>query len=198
MKIYDISREVLSSPVYPGDPKPRVNAVCRIDNGQLYNLSQLSMCVHNGTHIDAPFHFINEGRTVDKIPLENLIGNAFVKECQGEILKDEAEDILRLAREFKNGSEKRILIKGKATLTADAAEVFKEAKILLFGNESQSVGPIDSPMEVHRILLSENVVLLEGICLDEVFEGTYLLNAAPLNLAGLDGSPCRAVLLSLD
>ena len=68
----------------------------------------------------------------------------------------------------------------------------------MLGNESQSVGPEDAPMEVHVILLSAEVVLLEGIRLSEVPEGVYFLNAAPLNLAGSDGSPCRAILIAND
>ncbi|MBQ8931637.1 MAG: cyclase, partial [Ruminiclostridium sp.] len=67
--------------------------------------------------------------------------------------------------------------------------------ILLLGNEPQTVGPQNAPMEVHLILLGADVVLLEGIRLSEVNEGVYFLNAAPLNLSGSDGSPCRAVLI---
>ena len=64
-------------------------------------------------------------------------------------------------------------------------------------NESQTVGPIDSPMAVHQVLLSSDAILLEGICLTEVLEGVYFLNAAPLNLAGADGAPCRAILITI-
>ena len=80
----------------------------------------------------------------------------------------------------------------------EAAEVFAEADILLLGNESQTVGPKDAPMAVHKVLLGKGVVLLEGIRLSEVSEGIYFLNSAPLNLSGADGSPCRAVLIDFD
>ena len=70
------------------------------------------------------------------------------------------------------------------------------SSILLFGNESQTVGPTNAPMAVHKTLLSANVILLEGIRLSKVKEGAYLLNAAPLNLSGADGAPCRAILIS--
>ena len=73
--------------------------------------------------------------------------------------------------------------------------MFASSNILLLGNESQTVGPQNAPMEVHLALLSAGVILLEGIRLEMVSEGIYLLNAAPLNLAGADGSPCRAVLI---
>ena len=70
-------------------------------------------------------------------------------------------------------------------------------KILLIGNESQTVGPLDKPADVHYALLKEEVVLLEGIRLQHVEEGVYILNAAPLNLGGSDGAPCRALLMKV-
>ena len=91
---------------------------------------------------------------------------------------------------------KRILIKGDAVVSPEAARVFAANRILLLGNESQSVGPEDAPMEVHRILLGAEVVLLEGIRLGAVSEGVCFLSAAPLNLSGADGSPCRAFLIA--
>ena len=80
-------------------------------------------------------------------------------------------------------------------VTLEAAEVFAKAGICLIGGESQSVGPEDAPMAVHKVLLAAEVVLLEGIRLQEVPEGVYFLNAAPISLAGADGAPCRAVLV---
>jgi arylformamidase len=80
----------------------------------------------------------------------------------------------------------------------EAAKVFASSDILLLGNEPQTVGPQNAPMAVHLALLSANVVLLEGIRLAAVSEGVYFLNAAPLNLAGAEGSPCRAVLIDTE
>ena len=91
-----------------------------------------------------------------------------------------------------------ILIAGPATVTAEAARLFAAAKLRLLGNESQTVGPEDTPREVHLILLGAEVALLEGLVLDGVPEGRYLLNAAPLNLGGCDGAPCRAWLMTPD
>ena len=88
-------------------------------------------------------------------------------------------------------------MKGKAVVTAEAARVFAEKGIKLFGNESQTVGPENAPMEVHLIMLGAEVVLLEGIRLADVEEGVYLLHAAPLNLGGAEGAPCRATLISM-
>jgi len=161
--------------------------------GELYNLSAFSMCAHNGTHIDAPLHFFEDGRSVDKIPLEYFVGECFVCEENGDISAEKAQKILEKARE--SGADRRILIKGEITVTEKGAQVFAEADILLLGNESQSVGPIDSPMAVHKILLRKDIVLLEGITLKDVKEGRYILNCAPLNFAGFEGSPCRAILI---
>ena len=92
----------------------------------------------------------------------------------------------------------RILIAGPATVTAEAAEVFATAGIKLLGNESQTVGPAEAPMQVHLILLGRGVALLEGVVLDDIPEGHYFLSAAPLNLAGADGAPCRAYLIQTE
>ena len=193
MKIIDISQEVFSCNVYPGDPQPTHEIVVAIDKGDEYNMSTLSMCVHNGTHIDAPFHFLNDSNTVEQIPLEYFVGNCHVVQRDGELTASDAESIMLEAKE--PDAAERILIGGNVTVTAEAAKVFADKAIKLIGNEGVSIGPVDAPMEVHKILLSANVVLLEGIVLKDVPEGVYFLNAAPLNLANLDGSPCRAYLI---
>ena len=195
MKIYDISQEIFSCQVYPGDPVPKKEVLSLIEKGDSYNLTSFSMCAHNGTHIDAPYHFLKDGKTVDDICLEAFVGMAYVAEQQGIISGEDAVEIIKKAKEYNSDSAKRILIKGAAEVSAEAAKVFAASKILLLGNEPQTVGPEDAPMEVHRILLTSNVILLEGIRLKEVSEGVYFLNAAPLNLSGSDGSPCRAILM---
>ena len=191
--IYDISQEVFSCNVFPGDPSPEAERMLSIKNGDVCNLTKISMCAHNGTHVDAPYHFLNDGRTLERIPLDVFVGDCFVVHYEGEINAEDARDILLRAGAIQ--AEERILIGGKATVTAEAAKVFAEAKVKLVGNESQTVGPENAPMEVHLILLGAEVVLLEGIVLKDVPEGKYLLNAAPLNLAGADGAPCRAILI---
>ena len=198
MKIYDISQEVFSCQIYPGDPAPRKEMLSLMEKGDLYNLTTFSMCAHNGTHIDAPFHFIKDGKTVDGICLEALVGMAFVAEHEGIVTGYDAVEIIKKAKEQNPEAAKRILIKGAAEVSLEASKVFASSEILLLGNESQTVGPEDAPMAVHRILLAADVVLLEGIRLSDVSEGVYLLNAAPLNLGGADGSPCRAILIAAD
>ena len=156
------------------------------------------MCAHNGTHVDAPFHFVRDGKTIDEVALESFVGMAFVAEHDGVVTAADAELILGKAQQAEGDAAKRILIKGNVEVSQEAAEVFANAGIFLLGNESQTVGPEDAPMAVHLVLLKAGVVLLEGIRLSEIPEGVYLLNAAPLNLGGADGAPCRAVLIDLE
>ena len=198
MKIYDISQEVFSCRIYPGDPTPEKKILSSMENGDLYNLTAFSMCAHNGTHIDAPRHFLKDGKAVDAMGLESFVGMAYVAEHRGIVSGDDAARIMESAKAQNLEAANRILIKGDAEVSAEAAKVFADAGILLLGNESQTVGPEDAPMQVHLILLSSNVVLLEGIRLAEVSQGVYLLNAAPLNLSGADGAPCRAILIAND
>ena len=190
MKIYDISQEVFSCKVYPGDPSPEKTALMKIENGDVCNLTEFKMCAHNGTHVDAPFHFIDGEETIDQVSLDKFIGYAYVAEHEGMLGR---EDALRILEEAKDCD--MILVKGDSVMTEEGAKVFADAKIKLYGNESQTVGPEDAPMAVHLIMLGAKIVLLEGIRLAEVPVGSYLLDAAPINLGGCDGAPCRAVLI---
>ena len=191
--IIDITQEVFSCKVFPGDPAPAMQRALSIEQGDICNLTTFSMCAHNGTHVDAPFHFLPNGNTIEKIGLEFFVGDCFVARFEGDLTSDDAANILEKAKAA--GASERILIAGKATVTAEAAQVFAQSKIKLLGNESQTVGPEDAPMEVHKLLLGADVVLLEGIVLADVDEGKYFLSAAPLNLGGCDGAPCRAYLV---
>lgn len=195
MKIYDISQEVFGCQVYPGDPAPERNVLSSMEKGEVCNLTAFRMCAHNGTHIDAPFHFIKDGKSVDAICLEAFVGMAYVAEHHGIVFGKDAAEIIEKAQVQNPEAAKRILIKGPAEVSLEAAKVFAPSGILLLGNESQTVGPEDAPMAVHQMLLGANIILLEGIRLSGVSEGVYFLSAAPLNLYGADGSPCRAVLL---
>ena len=192
MKIYDISQEVFSCAVYPGDPEPQKHTLSATEDGSLYNLTAFYMCAHNGTHIDAPFHFLSKGRTVDQMDLSVFVGDCYVARHTGDVTAGDAQAILERA-----AGAGRILIAGKAAVTAEAADVFAASGILLIGNESQTVGPEDAPMQVHLILLGKGIALLEGVVLKDVPEGRYFLSAAPLNLAGSDGAPCRAILVDM-
>lgn len=195
--IYDITQPLFECNVYPGDPKPEKKELLRMGKGAVCNLTAVSMCVHNGTHIDAPYHFLDDGKGVDRIELTRFIGPAYVETRHGDVSGSDAKEILKRARGLHGEAWKKILIKGNATVTPEAATVFADAGIDLIGNESQTVGPENAPMAVHLTLLRKEVVLLEGIRLAHVPDGVYLLNCAPLNLTGTDGAPCRAVLMEL-
>ena len=197
MRIFDISQEVFSCVVFPGDPSPQKEIMLRISEGDICNLSSLHMCAHNGTHVDAPYHFLEDGKKINEVVLEKFIGMAYVADHEGIVTAEDAGLILKKARMADERAAKKILIKGKSVISYEAAEVFEREGIELIGNESQTVGPEEAPKEVHLKLLGSEVVLLEGIRLGAVPEGVYFLNAAPINLGGADGAPCRAVLVEL-
>ena len=105
MKIYDISQEVFGCKVYPGDPAPQKEIIHRMTEGSLYNLTAFSMCAHNGTHVDAPFHFLHEGKTVDQMDISSFVGDCYVARHEGDVTATDAQIILR-----KASSAERILI----------------------------------------------------------------------------------------
>lgn len=190
MKVYDISQELFSCCVYPGDPAPKGEKIHKIAEGAVSNVTVLSMCAHNGTHVDAPYHFFDQGKRIDEISLEKFVGEALVVSCEGEPDVKWLEGILKTA-------PKKLLFKGNAVITLPVAKLINQYDMELLGIESQSFGPDGDPVPVHLELLGNEVVLLEGIRLSQVPEGKYILHAAPLNLGGSDGAPCRATLLEV-
>ena len=92
MKIYDISQKIFGCEVYPGDPEPEKKVLKSMDKGEVYNLTAFNMCAHNGTHVDAPFHFINDGKKLDEIDLEAFVGMAYVAEHNGVVTGNDAEN----------------------------------------------------------------------------------------------------------
>lgn len=190
MKYYDITRELFSTKVYPGDPVPEWERILQIKNGDSCNLSYLKMCAHNGTHMDAPRHFLDEGISIEELPLEQVMGECSVIIWDKELNGEDAQKCLAGI-----SSPKKVLWKGNTIFTEGAARVFVEAGMELVGVERQTVGPQNNTEPVHRILLGAGMAILEGLCLDEVEQGEYFLCAQPLKLAGFDGAPCRAVLM---
>lgn len=195
MKIYDISQEVFTCKVYPDDPAPQKQTLYAMEQGDAYHLTAFSMCAHNGTHLDAPKHFLLGGASIDQVELSKTVGEAFVQEHNGVFSKEDALRLLERMNEAGRCERKRILIKGNATLSVEAAETFAREKIDLFGNESQTVGAAADTAIVHKILLQAGVALLEGVRLEHVPQGWYFLCAAPLLLGGAEGAPCRAILI---
>lgn len=177
LKFIDITQELFSCKVYPGDPTPTYDRLMHMPRDP-YQLTSISICLHNGTHIDAPLHFIEGGKAVDEIDLSACFGDCLV-----------AENVAG------NLHEERLLLKGTAEITAALAQEIASSSIRLLGVESQSVGPIDAPGEVHRMLLGAGIILLEGLDLSSALPGRYTLSAFPLKLGSCEGSPVRAVLI---
>ena len=190
MKIYDITQELFGGKVYPGDPAPSYERILKISEGAPCNLTRLTLIAHNATHLDAPYHFYEDGKTIEQLDLYRCIGPCEVVDLSVKS-REELES-------FLISCSKRLLIKGDTAITLELAKLFNEHHIVLIGVEGQSVGPEDAPMPVHLELLKEEVVLLEGLVLTDIPEGKYFLSAAPLKLGGSDGAPCRAVLLSFE
>ena len=138
--IIDITQEVLGCKVYPGDPSPMLVKQMDMNKGDLYNLSALSMGCHNGTHIDAPAHFFKDGGTVDTIPLESCVGHCFVSHHYGDVSASDAKAIME-KRKLAD-ADKRILLAGDCVVTADAAQVFADHKILLIGNSTDIINSL--------------------------------------------------------
>lgn len=194
MKIYDISQEILNCDIYPGDPKPSLVFQKETSKGELYNLSAITMGNHNGTHLDAPLHFINDGISIKDIDLNKCVGYCFV--INFEDIKDEQTTIntLNKLQLINKDAAKRLLVKAHCDISKEVASILAN-HIYLIGSETQSVGPENAPMAVHLELLNREVVLLEGLRLNEVKEGMYFLSAAPLNIGKAEGAPCRAILI---
>lgn len=190
MKLWDITRELTGATVYPGDPAPRLTRIQQLELGDMCNLTALSLCVHNATHLDAPLHFIPEGADISQIPLEVCCGPCRVAEWEGVLLGDAAE---RLVERYPG--VKRWLFKGDMTVDISAAYVLADADPVLIGVEAQSVASFDQTERVHRHLLSSGVLILEGLDLSQVSPGEYTLYAAPLKIAGCEGAPVRALLV---
>lgn len=187
-KFYDISQELFSAPVYPGDPKPEKTSFFSIEKGDSCNLTVLTMGSHSGTHLDSPRHFIKNGRDIAALPLEQVMGTCKVVEAFGELSACQIENWL-------NDGTKKLLIKGEIIVTPASAQAMAYLGLGLLGVEGQTVGKDGTQETVHRILLGAELVILEGLRMSQVPAGTYFLAAQPLKMNGLDGSPVRPVLI---
>ncbi len=190
MKIYDISRELFSARVFPGDPAPSLRPVSRISEGKACDLTEITLGSHNGTHMDAPRHFYEDGRTIDKLELEKCVGPCRVVSWEGKLSPEAVKQALA-------GGVKRLLIKGDCEITPEAARTMTRLGLWFLGVEGLTVGPMESPMEVHKELLGHEVVILEAAVLTDVPAGDYFLVSAPIKYGGIDGAQARPILLEL-
>ncbi len=191
MKIYDLSQELFSSRVFPGDPHPSCRAVARIEDGSTYNLTELVLGSHSGTHMDAPFHFCQDGRPIDRVELEKCVGLCKVVRAKGRLSPEWVEAALA------DGS-KRLLIVGNIEISLEAARKMTELGLWFLGVEGLTVGPMDAPAAVHAELLGHEVVILEAAVLEKVPEGSYFLVSPPMKYGGLDGAQARPLLLEFE
>lgn len=191
MYIYDISKSIIDAIPYEDDPETNTNFIKSIDAGDEYNLSQFSMCTHTATHIDSPFHYDNDGETIDQLRLATFYGKCTVITIKGILTGDDMEKILPYCRA-------RILFKGngKAFIQSSAAQVIADSKVVLVGTDASSIAPAFDQDKTHRILARGNVAVLENLDLKNISDGSnYTLCAFPIRLDGLEAAPCRAILL---
>ncbi|HEY6189653.1 MAG TPA: cyclase family protein [Pyrinomonadaceae bacterium] len=210
MRIYDVSVPISqSTPTYPGDPGVEIEQWAAIKRGDAANVSMLHLGAHTGTHVDAPAHFIEGAQTIRSMPLDVLMGEARVLLIADDVRAIDARHIASLNL---NGA-KRVLFKTRNSafwantaegfrmdftyITPDAARALVEEGVRLVGIDYLSVEQFKSEtFETHNVLLSNNIVIVEGLDLREVAAGDYELICLPLKITGGDGdgAPARAVL----
>jgi arylformamidase len=209
MTIHDISLTLSADlPVWPGDPKPVIRQVTFMDQGELANVSRLEIGVHTGTHVDAPHHFLNDGRLVADLDLEVLTGPAWVLRVPDEVAEIGADHLERSG--LPAGVERLLLRTRNSAWWADPSHAFREdfaalrqdgarwlvhRGVRLVGVDYLSVAPFREPAPTHRVLLEAGLVIVEGLDLSRVEPGAYRLYCLPLKLAGAEGAPARAILV---
>ena len=192
MQIIDISKDITKCELYPGDPEVRLEIASAISDGASCNLTAIYTGLHNGTHADAPLHFIDGADSIEKADLNVFIGECHVIEVpEGPITGEYVDN-------YFPPDAKRVLIKGggKAWFMKSGAEEVAFSGIKLIGTDSLSVGVHGDQTGPHVALLRENVAVLENLDLEKVRPGKYFLLAQPLKIGGAEAAPVRAVLLA--
>lgn len=192
MQIIDISKDITKCDIYPGDPDVNIEIVSSLKNGDSCNLSVIHTGLHNGTHADAPLHFIDDGDSIEKADLDAFIGECHVIEVPDGPVTGE------YVNKFFPQKAKRVLIKsgGKAWFLESAAEEIAFSGVKLIGTDALSVGTQGNQTLPHRAFLRENVSIIENLNLENVKPGRYFLVAQPLKIGGAEAAPLRAVLLA--
>ncbi len=203
MKIYDITMPVQEGiAVWPGDAEYQFTLGWKMADGQSVNVGTVSMSVHTGTHMDAPFHYEAEGAGAGELDLSAYLGPAIVVEVTGQ------NPIERTALEHLDFSQTpRLLLKTGAwsdrarfpeavpTLASDVPAWLGEKGVVLVGFDIPSVDELESKdLPLHHALNNAGIRILESLDLAAVPPGAYELIALPLKLMGADGSPVRAIL----
>ncbi|MCK4268233.1 MAG: cyclase family protein [Actinomycetia bacterium] len=192
------------TPAWPTDPPVRFEGFKELDHGGSSNVLKLTLGTHAGSHIDAPLHFFPGRASVDKLPLDVLIGEVTVVEISGDQIDREAlesalsqKDVTRVLFKTKNSAfwKREEFVRDFAGLTADAAAYLVQRKCKLVGIDYLSIEAAHSEgAPAHQELLGNNVVIVESLNLSGVDAGLYELICLPLKLQGADGAPARVVL----
>jgi arylformamidase len=202
----DISIPLRNAMVHwPGDPEVRIERVLDLEHGDSHTLSQISMGLHTGTHIDAPLHFVRKGVGIDKMPLDITIGRARVIEIHDpESIKAEELVHHRIRRGerilFKTQNSSHVwqtdeFVEDFVFLTQEAAHFLAECQVRLVGIDYLSVGGFKRDgSRVHQVLLGAGIWIIEGLNLSLVGPGRFDLICLPIKLERGDGAPARAVL----
>lgn len=207
MPIYDISVPLSAElPVYPGDPRIEIHDALTLANGDAANVSSLNFGAHTGTHVDAPAHFIEGTKKVESLALDVLIGEAEVIEVPAQKLVIDEQLVTTRSKRVLFKTRNSDLWRGEfktnfTYLDLMAARKLIENGVKLVGIDYLSIEQFGSKEhEVHRALLSHEVIILEGLNLTDVPPGKYELICLPLRLRSNlgDGAPARAVLRTLD
>jgi arylformamidase len=210
MRTYDITLTITPQMVvWPGDPPVVIERTSSMSTGESSNVSKISMSCHTGTHVDAPDHFLNNGKTVESLSLDLLVGRAYVLHLPNvnmitaSILMD-ADIPPRTRRLLFKTKNSDLWVNGNKEfqtefvgLSVDAAELLVDRNVRLVGVDYLSVASYKMGKPVHSILLNAGVVVIEGLDLSGVSQGRYTLHCLPLKLGGADGAPCRCILVGV-
>jgi arylformamidase len=211
MKIYDISLTLTPGLVtWPGDPPTQLERFKKLESGANNNASELKMSAHSGTHVDAPYHFLADGISVEALPLDVLIGEAQVVQLpdscelvtagvlkQAGLISGMQRLLLRTHNSIQWSQNQTDFQTNFVGISPDGAEYLVEQGVKLVGVDYLSVAPYKKSRPTHEILLRAGVIALEGIQLQAVPAGEYQLVCLPLKLGGADGAPARAVLIEI-
>lgn len=208
-KIYDVSVPIKDGGlVYPGNPEIHVSLQQSVALGAGANVSSVAFGSHTGTHVDAERHFFDNGLAVDQIPLETLMGPAIVIEygpetaavTAGDLEKHDLSGVTRVLLKTRNSTyltQDPAFHRDYTYLAPDGAELLVERGVKLVGIDYLSIEQFHSGHHrTHLTLLNAKVVIVEGLNLVDVPAGAYSLYCLPIKLAGCDGAPARAVLVS--
>lgn len=208
MRIYDVTFPITEqTPIFEGDPCVEINSKFSLEKGDSANVSQICLSVHTSTHVDAPNHFIKNGKKVADLSLETLIGKCKVVEFDESVLSIEPkhvenlENVERILFKTRNSGFWNDFAKGFRQdftyIEPETARILVEKGAKLVGIDYLSVDKFDAGFaETHIILLKKEVIILEGLDFREVPAGEYELICLPLKIAGGagDGAPARTVL----